>query len=53
MQMLCIGGAKSFGVLFVEFVEKFQCKTESAVWISALNGFIAMSLGEIMTFDDH
>jgi hypothetical protein len=46
-QMLDIGAAKSFGVLFAEFVERFDSDIASLTWISALNGFIAMSLGAV------
>ncbi|ELT89264.1 hypothetical protein CAPTEDRAFT_212808 [Capitella teleta] len=49
IQMLEIGAAKSFGVLFSEFVELYQCDIESATWISALNGFFAMCLGPFST----
>ena len=45
VQLVVIGSAKSFGVLFVEFREKFGCSADAAAWITALNGFMALCFG--------
>lgn len=46
VNILIPGTIKSFGVLFVEFLEAFQASPATAAWIPALCYFLYSSLGE-------
>ena len=46
VNILIPGTIKSFGVLFVEFLEAFQASPSEAAWIPALCYFLYSSLGE-------
>lgn len=47
MNMLVVGAAqKSFGVLFVEFMERFDASAGAAAWIAALSQCLTLVLGE-------
>lgn len=43
--LLFLGTVKSFGVLFMEFLEAFDASPSSALWIPALCYFLYSSLG--------
>lgn len=45
VNILVPGTVKSFGVLFVEFLEVFQASPTAAAWIPALCYFLYSSLG--------
>ena len=45
VNVLIPGTIKSFGVLFVEFLEAFQASPATAAWIPALCYFLYSSLG--------
>lgn len=45
VNLLVPGTVKSFGVLFVEFLEAFDATPSSAAWIPALCYFLYSSLG--------
>lgn len=45
VNVLVPGTVKSFGVLFVEFLEVFQASPATAAWIPALCYFLYSSLG--------
>ncbi|XP_050101389.1 uncharacterized protein LOC126581632 [Anopheles aquasalis] len=47
VNILVPGTIKSFGVLFVEFLEAFQASPSSAAWIPALCYFLYSSLGPL------
>lgn len=47
VNILVPGTIKSFGVLFVEFLEAFQASPSAAAWIPALCYFLYSSLGPI------
>ncbi|XP_018569911.1 monocarboxylate transporter 13-like [Anoplophora glabripennis] len=47
VNVLVPGTIKSFGVLFVEFLEAFKASTAEAMWIPALCYFLYSSLGPI------
>ncbi|XP_065077011.1 monocarboxylate transporter 12 [Ochlerotatus camptorhynchus] len=47
VNILVPGTIKSFGVLFVEFLEAFQATPSSAAWIPALCYFLYSSLGPL------
>lgn len=47
VNLLVPGTVKSFGVLFVEFLEAFDATPSSAAWIPALCYFLYSSLGTI------
>lgn len=46
INILVPGTIKSFGVLFVEFLEAFQATPSAAAWIPALCYFLYSSLGK-------
>lgn len=46
VNMLIPGTIKSFGVLFVEFIEVFEASAATAAWIPALCYFLYSSLGK-------
>lgn len=46
VNILVPGTVKSFGVLFVEFMEAFEASPSSAAWIPALCYFLYSSLGK-------
>lgn len=47
VNLLIPGTIKSFGVLFVEFIETFEASPAAAAWIPALCYFLYSSLGKI------
>jgi hypothetical protein len=47
VNLLMPGTIKSFGVLFVEFIEVFNASQVTASWIPAVCYFLYSSLGEI------
>lgn len=47
VNLLIPGTVKSFGVLFVEFLEVFDASPAAAAWIPALCYFLYSSLGKI------
>ncbi|ELU08617.1 hypothetical protein CAPTEDRAFT_220701 [Capitella teleta] len=48
MNVLVVGGAaKSFGILFVEIVEKFGSSSAATSWISSLNQCLALTLSPL------
>ena len=47
VNVLIPGTIKSFGVLFVEFLEVFEASPSTAAWIPALCYFLYSSLGKI------
>lgn len=47
VNVLVPGTVKSFGVLFVEFLEAFEATPSAAMWIPALCYFLYSSLGNI------
>lgn len=49
VNILVPGTVKSFGVLFVEFLEVFEASTAEAAWIPALCYFLYSSLGFTFT----
>lgn len=50
VNLLIPGTVKSFGVLFVEFLEVFDTSPATAAWIPALCYFLYSSLGKIYVF---
>lgn len=48
VNILVPGTVKSFGVLFVEFLEVFDASPAAAAWIPALCYFLYSSLGKII-----
>lgn len=46
VNILVPGTVKSFGVLFVEFLEAFEASPSTAAWIPALCYFLYSSLGK-------
>lgn len=46
VNILVPGTVKSFGVLFVEFLEVFKAGPAAAAWIPALCYFLYSSLGD-------
>ena len=48
VNLLIPGTVKSFGVLFVEFLEVFDASPAAAAWIPALCYFLYSSLGKII-----
>ena len=50
VNILIPGTIKSFGVLFVEFLEAFEATPTAASWIPALCYFLYSSLGELRGF---
>lgn len=52
VNILVPGTIKSFGVLFVEFLEAFKATPSAAAWIPALCYFLYSSLGEFRFFSD-
>lgn len=48
VNILVPGTVKSFGVLFVEFLEAFDASPATAAWIPALCYFLYSSLGEFL-----
>lgn len=49
VNVLVPGTVKSFGVLFVEFLEVFDASAAAAAWIPALCYFLYSSLGKYVT----
>ena len=49
VNVLVPGTVKSFGVLFVEFLEAFEASPAAAAWIPALCYFLYSSLGSPKT----
>lgn len=49
VNLLVPGTIKSFGVLFVEFIEAFDASPATAAWIPALCYFLYSSLGKRIT----
>lgn len=47
VNVLVPGTVKSFGVLFVEFLEAFEASPSAALWIPAICYFLYSSLGEL------
>lgn len=47
VNLLIPGTVKSFGVLFVEFLEVFDASPSAAAWIPALCYFLYSSLGKL------
>lgn len=52
VNLLVPGTVKSFGVLFVEFVEAFDASPATAAWIPALCYFLYSSLGMITNINN-
>ena len=50
VNILIPGTIKSFGVLFVEFIEVFDASPSDAAWIPALCYFLYSSLGLFFSF---
>lgn len=48
VNLLIPGTVKSFGVLFVEFLEVFDASPAAAAWIPALCYFLYSSLGKTL-----
>lgn len=49
VNVLVPGTVKSFGVLFVEFLEAFDASPAAAAWIPAICYFLYSSLGNFIT----
>lgn len=49
VNLLVPGTVKSFGVLFMEFLEAFDASPSSALWIPALCYFLYSSLGKLQS----
>lgn len=52
VNLLVPGTIKSFGVLFVEFMEAFDASASTAAWIPALCYFLYSSLGKVGDFSE-
>ncbi len=50
VQLIQVGMAKSFGIMFVEFLEKFEEKTGETTWIMALNALVTFTLGNAVMY---
>lgn len=50
VNVLVPGTVKSFGVLFIEFLEAFDASPSAALWIPAICYFLYSSLGEFSKF---
>lgn len=50
VNLLVPGTVKSFGVLFMEFLEAFDASPSTALWIPALCYFLYSSLGKFFFF---
>jgi len=53
VNILIPGTVKSFGVLFVEFLEVFNASPSAAAWIPALSYWLYSSMGETTLFSVH
>lgn len=53
VNILVPGTVKSFGVLFVEFLEAFEASPATAAWIPALCYFLYSSLGKLSYMKVH
>ena len=51
MNFLVVGGAaKSFGILYVEFVDKYDTSSTGTLSIVAVSQSLCMLLGKLITF---